>query len=125
MKKIILPLVIAATTVLVACSKERTCSCAYKNTTTTVTTPRSSASPSTAISTSESTEDDTYKKIKKNDLIKFGGCVSSTASSVDNYTTTVATPTVLGSGSFTFATYVAQDADVSKTYQTETTCEIK
>ena len=125
MKKIVLSLAVIAAIGFSACSKERTCSCSYKNTTTTVTTPRSSGSASTTVNTNESTEEDTYKKISKSDLIKYAGCVSNTSSSVDNYTTTVYTPTISGSGTFTFNSTVPQTADVSRTYQYESTCEIK
>lgn len=125
MKKIVIILSILVIATITACSKERTCSCVNKNTTTTVTTPRTTGSASTTVNSNENTDEDTYSKIKKSELIKFGGCVSNTSSSNNSYTTTVFTPTVLGTGSFTFNSQVPQTADVSTTYLYESTCEIK
>lgn len=125
MKKIIISFSILAVVAISACSKERSCACSNKNTTTTVVTPRSSGSASTTVNTSESSSESTFSKIKKNDLIKYQGCVSNTSSSIDTYTTTILTPTVLSAGGFTYNSSVQQTADVNRTYNYESTCEIK
>lgn len=125
MKKTIISAYIISLGMLVACSKQRTCSCTNKTTTVTVTTPRSSGSATTTTSTNDATSSDTYEKISKKDLARFGGCLSSESSSTDTYTTIVSTPTITSVGGFTFNSTTNQTADVSRTVKDESTCEIK
>ncbi len=125
MKNTIISLGIVAVFSFFACSKQRTCNCTNKNTTTTVTTPRTSGSSTTTVGESNSTNEYTYAKISKNDMIKYGGCVSSTETSTDTYTTTVSTPTVLSVGSVTYNGTVQQPADVTRMYVYESTCDLK
>lgn len=125
MKKIVISLAIIASLSVASCSKERTCACTNKNTTTTVTTPKSSGSASTTVNVSNSSNEYTYAKISKNDMVKYGGCVSSSETTTNTYTTIVSTPTVMGIGTFTYNSYVNQTADVESKYVYESTCELK
>lgn len=125
MKKIIYTIVISSAILFMACKKDRTCACSSKETSTNTITPRNGGNPTVTVSNTSTESENTYSKVKKDDVTRIYGCNSRTEMTTNTYTTQVAvqTVTVIAGISFTTTNYVTADQKVDNS--TEYTCEIK
>jgi len=98
---------------LIACRKERTCSCTYSGAVISVTTPRNGSGSYSQTSTISGSNEQTVSKVKKDDMVRLMDCNNKTEASTVTYTTALPTGT----------TFVV--ADVNNTYTIVYDCKIK
>ncbi|PBQ33170.1 hypothetical protein CNR22_15770 [Sphingobacteriaceae bacterium] len=125
MKLLIGTLVIAGNIFFISCKKERSCSCKYQSVSTYTYVAKNGGATSNTVTTNSGESNQTYAKVKKDDLTRLYDCNSRNETSVNTYTTqrSVATQTTIGGNTFT--TYVSADYDVTQKNSTDYTCEVK
>jgi hypothetical protein len=125
MKKIVYSVIVFATCIVVACKKDRTCSCSSVITGTTTTTPQGGGTPTVNVTTANSSDDSKYSKVKKSELRRLYDCNSRTESSSSSYTTQVSVPSTTVIAGITFTIYNVVNADQKEENKTVITCDIK